>query len=79
MIVKTKAGAFDKVILNARKQINLVDRYDNDYVLTWKIAIPSIVKILNRIYLANNMHGKYASTLYDGHGETLNHLLRNFL
>ena len=50
-MVEKKQGALYRVPLNIKNQINEVKKYNNDYVLTQKTAITSIVNTMNTIYL----------------------------
>ena len=77
MFKKTE-GALDKVPLNKKNKINVVEKHDNDYVLTSNTAISSIVNTLNKIYIPNTLYEKYASTFYYKYGETFNTIFRYF-
>ena len=79
MIVDKKQGALDKGMLNLKKQINAVEKYENDNVFALKTAIDSIVETLEKIYLTTALYDKYSSIFYDGNDEITNILFRNLV
>ena len=79
LIVEEKLGDLDKVPIKVKYQINAVGKYDNNFVLTRKTEIPSIVNTFENIFLHNYLYKCFDSSFYDDHDIIFSYLFRIFL